>query len=261
MDTSTTSAPQTIWAAQCCVQPSNGALRDTDSVTPSWLPLTRLTVTLLKWSVIRNVPTSLFFCMFLFFSFFFRIFLFPFETGKKKKDTKRKRTKEKRKKHRSSKKMKKFQKLNLGNNPELIIFFLFFVIVFHVFSFPLLFLFFSFFFFFLFLFFFFPSFFFFFFFSFFSFSCFFEFFSFLSEKGKEKRNVCSFSALQQFSHHLYVYVQVQCSVDGQAQLLLTRVAILPPSANTKHSGKSGKCLFNTFKKTASPAQARRAIWS
>ena len=36
-------------------------------------------------------------------------------------------------------------------------------------------------------------------------------------------------------------VQVQCSVDGQAQtLLLTRVANPPPPANTMHSGKSRK---------------------
>ena len=34
--------------------------------------------------------------------------------------------------------------------------------------------------------------------------------------------------VQQLSHHLYVYVQVQCSVDGQAQtLLLTRPIYLP----------------------------------
>ena len=48
---------------------------------------------------------------------------------------------------------------------------------------------------------------------------------------------------------LYKYVQVQCSVDGQAQtLLLTKVANLPPPANTKHSGKSRKCLVQHFQK-------------
>ena len=43
-------------------------------------------------------------------------------------------------------------------------------------------------------------------------------------------------------------VQMQCSVDGQAQtLLLLSVVNLPPPANTMHSGKSRKCQVNTFK--------------
>ena len=65
------------------------------------------------------------------------------------------------------------------------------------------------------------------------------------------RDVCIIDVTSATTADDVKYVQVQCSVDGQAQtLLLTRVANLPPPANTKHSGKSRKCLDHFQKQLA-----------